>query len=119
MKHLLDFILENTVIVFYGDHDARLPKSNYERLYNYDKETDDVKDEDDPTYIEFNDYSYELNRKVPFIIWSKDLKENAQTYHYTMGMYDVMSTLGNMFGFYNKYALGHDIFDVKDNNIVI
>ena len=64
-------LLENTVIVFYGDHDARLPISNYERLYNYDITTDDVKDKDDETYIEFNDYNYELNRKVPFIIWSK------------------------------------------------
>ena len=36
-----------------------------------------------------------------------------------MGMYDLMPTLGNMFGFYNKYALGHDIFDIKDQNIVI
>ena len=36
-----------------------------------------------------------------------------------MGMYDVQPTLGNMFGFYNKYALGHDIFNIKDNNIVI
>ena len=30
-----------------------------------------------------------------------------------------MPTLGNMFGFYNKYALGHDIFNIKDKNIVI
>ena len=112
-------LLENTVIVFYGDHDARLPISNYERLYNYDITTDDVKDKDDETYIEFNDYNYELNRKVPFIIWSKDTIEEAQTYSYTMGMYDVMPTLGNMFGFYNKYALGHDIFNIKDNNIVV
>ena len=36
-----------------------------------------------------------------------------------MGMYDVQPTLGNMFGFYNKYALGHDIFNIKDNNIVV
>ena len=36
-----------------------------------------------------------------------------------MGMYDVMPTLGNMFGFYNEYALGHDIFDIKENNIVV
>ena len=92
---------------------------DYIRLYNYDTETDDVKDESDPTYIDFNDYSYELNRKVPFIIWSKDTIKEAKTYHYTMGMYDVMPTLGNMFGFYNKYALGHDIFNIKDNNIVI
>ena len=36
-----------------------------------------------------------------------------------MGMYDVMPTLGNMLGFNNKYALGHDIFNIKDNNIVV
>jgi hypothetical protein len=36
-----------------------------------------------------------------------------------MGMYDVMPTLGNMFGFYNKYQLGHDIFNITDDNIVV
>ena len=112
-------LLDNTVIVFYGDHDARLPKSNYIRLYNYDKENDSVLDEEDPNYVEFNDYHYELNRKVPLIIWSKDRVNKAETISYTMGMYDLMPTLGNMFGFYNKYALGHDIFDIKDNNIVV
>ena len=112
-------LLDNTVIIFYGDHDARLPMSNYIRLYNYDKETDSVIDEDDPAYIDFNDYSYELNRKVPFIIWTKEEANNPREFSYTMGMYDVMPTLGNMFGFYNKYALGHDIFNIKDDNIVI
>ena len=34
-------------------------------------------------------------------------------------MYDVVPTLGNMLGFYNKYALGHDIYSIKENNIVI
>ena len=33
-------------------------------------------------------------------------------------MYDCMPTLGNMFGFYNKYALGHDIYNIKENNLV-
>ncbi len=112
-------LLENTVIVFYGDHDARLPKSNFVRLYNYDKENDTVYEEDDPNYVEFNDYHYELNRKVPLIIWSKDRIDKASRISYTMGMYDLMPTLGNMFGFYNPYALGHDIFEVKDNNMVI
>ena len=35
-------LLENTVIVFYGDHDARLPQDDYVRLYNYNPETDDM-----------------------------------------------------------------------------
>ena len=37
-----------------------------------------------------------------------------------MGMYDVMPTVGNMLGVYNKYALGHDMFSLKDDdNIVV
>lgn len=35
-------LLENTVIVLYGDHDARLSESDYIRLYNYDKTTDGI-----------------------------------------------------------------------------
>ena len=112
-------LLENTVVILYGDHDARLPMDDYIRLYNYDPENDDILDKDDSRYLDFNDYSYELNRKVPLMIWSKETEENPQTISYPMGMYDMMPTLGNMFGFYNKYQLGHDIFNIKDENTVI
>lgn len=112
-------MLEDTVIVLYGDHDARLPIEDYQRFYNYDIETNDVLSEDDPNYITFDEYSYELNRKVPLIIWSKDNEENAKVIESVMGMYDVMPTLGNMFGFYNEYALGHDIFNHLDDNVVV
>ncbi len=110
-------IMDDTVIVFYGDHDARLPRKDYERFYNYDKLKDDTLDEEDPNYKPFDKYQYELNRKVPLIIYAKNSKYKG-TMHYAMGMIDVMPTLGNMFGFYNKYALGKDIFDVKDDNTV-
>lgn len=137
-------LLENTVILLYGDHDARLPRNDYIKLLNYDKETDSIYEEDDPRYIEFNSYDYELNRKVPFIIWAKDMPQNSNKYdmgisnnlkmykpelydqdiikhgiNYPMGMYDVLPTIGNMFGFSSKYALGHDIFNIKNDNIVI
>ena len=111
-------LLDNTVVVIYGDHDARLPKKDYNRLYNYDKTTDSVKDEDSEGYVNFDSYQYELNRKVPFIIWTKDKKYNVEVKN-VMGMYDAMPTLGNMLGFSNKYALGHDIFNIKENNIVV
>ena len=114
-------LLENTVVILYGDHDARLPKKEYNRLYNYDMETHQVRDEEDELYKEYDSYQYELGRKVPFIIWTQDLagtKYNKE-YTYVMGMYDVAPTLGNMFGFYNKYALGHDIFNTRENNIVV
>ncbi|MDD4027958.1 MAG: LTA synthase family protein, partial [Bacilli bacterium] len=110
-------LLENTVIVIYGDHDARLYKKDYERLYNYDFETDTIISQDDDNYIDVDYYSYELNRKVPFIIYTKDgiVKEEINT---VMGMYDVLPTLGNMLGINSKYALGNDIFNLKDNIVV-
>jgi phosphoglycerol transferase MdoB-like AlkP superfamily enzyme len=113
-------LLENTVVVLYGDHDARLPRKDYDLLYNYDKKTDAIYNENDPRYEEYDNYKYELGRKVPFIIWTKDMKgtELNEEYNYTMGMYDVLPTLGNMFGFDNKYALGHDIFNTKNSNLV-
>ena len=110
-------LLENTVIVFYGDHDARLPIEDYLRFYNYDIKTNDILDEENENYISFDSYDYELNRKVPLIIYSKDIE--PQKIDTAMGMYDVMPTLGNMFGFYNKYALGHDIFSITDDNIIV
>ena len=111
-------LLENTVFILYGDHDARLPKNDYIRLNNYDTKTDTVKEESDPTYKEYTSYNYELDRKVPFIIWTKDKKVHGVVEN-TMGMIDAMPTLGNMFGFSNPYALGHDIFSIKDKNVVV
>ncbi len=114
-------LLDNTVFVLYGDHDARLPRKDYNRLYNYDKETDDILDKEDPNYKEYDSYQYELGRKVPFIIWTKNMKGTKLNFENknVMGMYDAAPTLGNMLGFYNKYSLGNDIYNIKDKNIVI
>ena len=114
-------LLDNSIVVIYGDHDARLSKKEYTKLYNYNFETNEFLDEDDPNYKEYDSYQYELGRKVPFIIWSKDMQSKGINKEITnvMGMYDAMPTLGNMLGFYNKYALGHDIFEIGENNIVV
>ena len=55
-------LLDNTVFVLYGDHDARLPRKEYNRLYNYDKETDDILDKEDPNYKEYDSYQYEVEK---------------------------------------------------------
>jgi len=114
-------LLDNTVLIIYGDHDARLSRSEYDRLYNYDEENDSTLDSDNPDYKEYDSYQYEIGRRVPFIIWTKDMKGTKLNQEITnvMGMYDVMPTLGNMFGFRNDYALGNDIFNIKENNIVV
>ena len=114
-------LLENTVFILYGDHDARLPRADYNRLYNYDKEKDGVLDEEDPNYRLYDSYQYELGRKVPFIIWTNTMEGSELNIEVSdvMGMIDVQPTLGNMFGFYNKYALGHDIFNNRGTNVVV
>jgi len=107
-------LLENTVVVIYGDHDAKLPKSDYSRLYNYDKETNDLIDKEDPNFVQVDYFYYEINRKVPLIIWTKDKKFNKQV-DTVMGMVDVMPTLSNMFGLKPKYSLGNDIMSLSSN----
>ena len=88
-------------------------------MYNYDPVNDVVLEEGEEGYVEFNNYDYELIKSVPFIIWSKDLKE-PKTIDTPMGMIDVLPTLGNMLNIYNPYALGHDIMNIKNGeNIVV
>ena len=110
-------ILDNTVVVIYGDHDAKIKKSEYRRMYNYDPVTDGTISSEDPNYVDVDSYFYEINRKVPLIIWTKD-HEYQEEVTEVMGMYDVLPTLGNMFGFKSPYQLGHDIFST-DKNIVV
>ena len=112
-------LLDDTVIVIYGDHDAKLKQAEYKRFFESEYIDDCLID---PTnkINEVNDYTYEINRKVPFIIWSKDIAntEYSGKFDKVMGMIDVMPTLGNMLGVHNDYALGHDIFSVDDNVVV-
>lgn len=111
-------LLENTVLVIYGDHDARLDFEDFNLLYNYDPTTDTIKTENDEGYIPYTKYNYELDRKVPFIIWTKDQNYNLNV-NTPMGMIDVLPTLGNMIGIHSDYQLGKDIMNLKgDDNTV-
>ena len=108
-------LLDNTVIVIYGDHDARIDKEDYDLLYNYNPLTNSLYDKNDENYIEYNKYDYELDKKVPFIIWTKD-NEISEEITIPTGMIDVLPTLGNMLGVYSNYSLGTDIFSIKNND---
>lgn len=111
-------LLENTVLVIYGDHDARLDFEDFNLLYNYDPMTDTIKTENDEGYIPYTKYNYELDRKVPFIIWTKDQNYNLNV-NTPMGMIDVLPTLGNMVGIHSDYQLGKDVMNIKgDDNTV-
>ena len=110
-------IMDDTVFVMYGDHDAKLSKSEFNYYYNFDFNTGEIKSEDDPTYINYDYYANELNRKTPLIIWTKE-NSLSKEIKYPMGMIDVMPTVANMIGLDLRYNLGNDIFETKYNNIV-
>ena len=94
-------VLDDTVIVIYGDHDAKFTIQQYEQYLGHK--------------IDF--FQYEQLTRVPLIIWTKDKQIQGEVTK-IMGTYDVMPTLGNMFGFGSKYALGHDIFSIDENIVV-
>ena len=113
---------DNTIFVLYGDHDAKLSRNDLNYLYNYDYKTGELKSEGDPTYVTYDEYDHELNKNTPLIIWTKDesiRRKIRGEIDYVMGMYDVMPTIGNMFGIENPFAMGHDIFNIKEDNYVV
>ncbi|MEG0794287.1 MAG: LTA synthase family protein [Bacilli bacterium] len=113
---------DKTLFVFYGDHDAKLSKQEIDYYYNLNPETGDTYKEGDPLYVDYDFYKHELNKKTPLIMWSKN-KDLSRIFKgkidYTMGMYDVSTTILNMYGLNNKYSVGHDIFNTKEDNMVI
>jgi len=107
-------LLEDTVIVIYGDHDARLDFDDYNLLYNYDAVKDTIIREG-KEYIPYNEYTYKLDQNVPLIIWTKEKAFNVEV-KTPMGMIDVLPTLGNMLGIHSDYQMGKDIFSLKNND---
>ncbi|UKI27220.1 MAG: LTA synthase family protein [Bacilli bacterium] len=108
-------LLEDTVLVIYGDHDARLSYKEFNILYNYDPVEDKIKTENDSGYIPYSKYNDELNKKVPLIVWTKSKKYNIVV-SVPMGMIDVLPTIGNMLDIHSDYQLGKDIFNIKDGD---
>ncbi|MBE6155620.1 MAG: LTA synthase family protein [Firmicutes bacterium] len=112
---------DNTIFVFYGDHDAKLTRKELNYLFNYDYRTGKLYDEEDEHYVTYDSFAHDLNKKTPLIIWTKNdkLKYTFRgEIDYYMGMIDVAPTILNMFGLSNDYALGHDIFNIRDNNVI-
>ncbi len=112
----------NTIFVFYGDHDAKLTRKEMNVLYNLNYENGELFKEGEKEYKEYNSFMHDLNKKTPLILWTKNkgLQNKIKgSINNVMGMYDVFPTLGNMLGIENKYVLGHDIFNIKNNNIVM
>ena len=112
-------LLDNTVIVLYGDHDAKLKRNELNKLYESEYYESVLINPNDKIDV-LDDFTYELNRKVPFIIWSKDIINTKYSVSDSrvMGMIDIMPTLANMLGVKPTYALGSDMFSKKENIVV-
>ncbi|HLR21712.1 MAG TPA: LTA synthase family protein [Tissierellaceae bacterium] len=110
-------LLDNAVIVLYGDHHAQIPNKDYTSFYNYNEDEDSYYTEGDPEYIELNTILKRELRRTPFIIWSKDQKIN-DTIDTPTGMIDIVPTLGNMIGVSHPYQLGRDVTAIDDNTVI-
>ncbi len=113
---------DDTIFVLYGDHDARMSSRDMEYLLNYDPVTGEIPDEDELNYVSYDSFDKEIYKKTPLVIWTKDeelRKEINEEISYPMGMVDIAPTILNMMNLNNRYALGNDIFEVKENNYVI
>lgn len=111
----------DTLFVFYGDHDSKLSRKEMNYLYNYNHETGSIYDDNDIRHSGYDQFSHELNKKTPLIFWTKNQnlrKKLKGEVKYYMGMIDLQPTLLNMLGLKNEYALGHDIFSIKNNNVI-
>ena len=112
-------LLDDTIIVLYGDHDCKLKQSEFKKLYESEYYQSVLIDPEDTVGV-IDNFTYEINRKVPFFIWSKDTKNSKYTKenNEVMGMIDIMPTLANMLGVKPKYALGNDMFSIDENIVV-
>ena len=110
-------LLDNAILVIYGDHHAQISISDYEKLHNYNPLTDEFYDELDIKYMEIDEVDKLKIKRTPFIVWTKDqaIKDQVAT---PMGMVDAMPTLGNMLGIFNEYQLGNDIMNYENNTVI-
>ena len=112
-------LLDDTIIVLYGDHDCKLKQSEFKKLYESEY-YESVLINPENTVGVIDNFTYEINRKVPFFIWSEDINNTkySKEVKEAMGMIDIMPTLANMLGVKPKYALGNDMFSVNENVVV-
>ena len=93
--------------------------SEFRKLYDSEYYKNVLIDPND-TVGTIDDFTYEINREVPFIIWNPEIKNTKYNTEVeeVMGMIDIMPTLSNMLGIKPKYALGNDMFSIDENVVV-
>ena len=112
-------LLDNAVIVIYGDHDAKHKSNTYNKFLNYSPELESTIEPEDEGYVDVYDTVFlKQIKRVPFIIWTKDNSIKPKEIEMPMGMIDVYPTIANMLGVYSSFHLGNDVFNI-DKNVVV
>ncbi|XMB86071.1 LTA synthase family protein [Mycoplasmatota bacterium WC44] len=112
-------LLDDAVIVIYGDHDAKHKVKTYNELFNYSPELEGTRNPGDEGYIDVYDTVFlQQLKRVPFIIWTKDNSIESKEIKIPMGMIDVYPTIANMLGVYSPIHLGNDVFNIEKNVVV-
>ncbi len=102
-------LLDNAVVVIYGDHNAPLPAQAYTDFDNYDFENDMMRTKEDEDYITLTSEDVRRYKSVPLLIWTKDGSLKSETISQTGGLIDVGPTVNNLLGIYNPYQLGYNL----------
>lgn len=98
-------ILDNSVLVIYGDHNA----ITLDNKSDFEKEI---------TKQEFTDASWQAYQKVPMILRLPN-GENKGIYSKSVGQIDMLPTVNNLLGINNSIHFGHDMLGNNDNLVVL
>ncbi len=111
-------LLDNAVVVIYGDHNAPLPKDSYLDYVNYNFEQDQVITKEDPGYQTLDASQIRDYKSVPFLIWTKDKVLPNVVEENIGGLIDVSPTVNNLLGIHNPYQLGNDMLSGSSSIVV-
>lgn len=98
-------ILKNSIVVIYGDHNA----ITYDLKNDLSKEVGENLD---------NDYSWQKYQKIPLIIRFPN-GEKSGIYTNSVGQIDIKPTIANILGLSGVDYFGNDVFDGKDNQVIL
>ncbi len=110
-------LLDNAVVVLYGDHNAPLPTGSYEDYVNYDFENNVAISSEDENYVKLNPMDVRNYKSVPVLIWTKDGVLPKQTINNVAGLIDVGPTVNNLLGIHNPYQFGRDLLSTDINYV--
>lgn len=97
-------ILDNSIVVLYGDHSA-IPEDNKKELSKF-------------MGVELlNELNWTMLQKVPMLIHFPQDK-NAGIYENYGGQIDMLPTLANLFMLENTASFGKDLFNTKDQTVI-